>query len=279
MTNDRHDRRKQERLQRRRQRRQQRQASPAPAAASASHTFEFPGIMGWMQRNMRVLFLTGIVVLFLSLGAGTFFSSGGGSRRTPETPTPSATPAATETPSATASPSASPTPRRIYSAPPPMTIDQEKKYEAVIALEKGGEVRIELLPKEAPKTVNNFVFLANNRFFDGLAFHRVLAGFVAQGGDPSGTGSGGPGYFLEVEKNAVPLSAGVIAMAKSPAGVSGSQFFITLTPQPTLQPDFTAFGRVVAGMDVVNQITLRDPSKPNPPKPDVIKSITIVEKG
>ena len=159
-----------------------------------------------------------------------------------------------------------------------MTIDPNKQYEAVILLDKGGEIRIELLAKDAPKTVNNFVFLAKNKFFDGLTFHRVLENFVAQGGDPGGT-TGGPGYYLEVEKNTVPLAAGVIAMAKSPAGISGSQFFITLTPQPGLQPDFTAFGRVTAGMEVVRRITLRDPSKPNQPKPDVIVSITIVEKG
>ncbi|TAK77943.1 MAG: peptidylprolyl isomerase [Dehalococcoidia bacterium] len=227
---------------------------------------------------MRVLFVTGIIVLFLSLGAGTFFASNN-SRRTKATPTPTETPTATATATPTSTASTSPTPQRTYSARPPMTIDTAKQYEAVIALEKGGEIHIDLLANDAPKTVNNFVFLAKNKFFDGLTFHRVLADFVAQGGDPSGTGSGGPGYFLEVEKNTVPLAAGVIAMAKSPAGVSGSQFFITLTPQPGLQPDFTAFGRVTAGMDVVRQITLRDPSKPNPPKPDVIKSITIVEKG
>lgn len=279
MTNDRHDRRQQEKLQRRRQRRMQRQA-PVPASTAPGPKFEFPGIMGWMQRNMRVLFLGGIVVLFLSLGAGTFFTSNNSSRpRATETPTPSDTPTPSATASATATAPTTPTPQRTYSTRPPMTIDTSKQYEAVISLEKGGEVRIDLLAKDAPKTVNNFVFLANNKFFDGLTFHRVLADFVAQGGDPSGTGSGGLGYFLEVEKNTVPLTAGVIAMAKSAAGVSGSQFFITLTPQPGLQPDFTAFGRVTAGMDVVRQITLRDPSKPNPPKPDVIKSITIVEKG
>ena len=277
MTNDRHDRRQQEKLQRRRQRRMQRQA-PAPGSVGPGPAYEFPGIMGWMQRNMRVLFLGGIVVLFLSLGAGTFFSTNSGSnRRATETPTPSATPSATA--SATPTAPASPTPQRTYSAAPPMTIDPNKQYEAVILLDKGGEIRIELLAKDAPKAVNNFVFLAKNKFFDGLTFHRVLENFVAQGGDPSGTGSGGPGYFLEVEKNTIPLAAGVIAMAKSPAGVSGSQFFITLTPQPGLQPDFTAFGRVTAGMEAVRRITLRDPSKPNQPKPDVIVSITIVEKG
>ena len=278
MTNDRHDRRQQEKLQRRRQRRMQRQA-PASGGVVQGANYEFPGIMGWMQRNMRVLFLGGIVVLFLSLGAGTFFSSNSNSRRSTPTPMPSETPTPTATGSATPTASASATPQRTYSAAPPMTIDPNKQYEAVITLEKGGEIRLELLAKDAPKTVNNFVFLAKNRFFDGLTFHRVLDGFVAQGGDPLGSGFGGPGYFLEVEKNAVPLATGVVAMAKSNAGVSGSQFFITLAPQPSLQPDFTAFARVSAGMDVVNQITKRDPSKSNQPKADVIKSITIVEKG
>lgn len=271
MTNDRHDRRQQEELQRRRQRRMQRHA-PASASTVQGPNYEFPGIMGWMQRNMRVLFLGGIVVLFLSLGAGTFLSSNSNSRRS--TPTPIATGSATPTPTA----SASATPQRTYTAAPPMTIDSDKQYEAVITLEKGGEIRLELLAKEAPKTVNNFVFLAKNRFFDGLTFHRVLDGFVAQGGDPLGSGFGGSGYVLEVEKNTVPFTTGVVAMAKSNAGVSGSQFFITLAPQPLLQPDFTAFARVNAGMDVVNQITKRDPLK-NQPKADVIKSITIVEKG
>lgn len=276
MTNDRHDRRQQEKLQRRRQRRMQRQA-PASASTVQGPNYEFPGIMGWMQRNMRVLFLGGIVVLFLSLGAGTFFKANGTTRRSTPTPMPSETPTATG--SATSTASASATPQRTYSAAPPMTIDPNKQYEAVITLEKGGEIRLELLAKDAPKTVNNFVFLAKNRFFDGLTFHRVLDGFVAQGGDPLGSGFGSPGYFLEVEKNTVPLTTGVVAMAKSNAGVSGSQFFITLAPQPSLQPDFTAFSRVSAGMDIVNQITKRDPSKSNQPKADVIKSITIVEKG
>jgi len=275
VTNDRHDRRQQEKLQRRRQRRVQRQTPVA--APSGGANIEFPGIMGWMQRNMRLLFLGGIVVLLLSLGAGTFFSVNPRTPRETPTPAPTATPSAT--PEGSATPTSSATPQRSYSAPPPMTIDQNKQYEAVIALEKGGEIRIELLAKDAPKTVDNFVFLAKNRFFDGLTFHRVLANFVAQGGDPQGSGFGGPGYYLEVERNSVPLAAGTIAMAKSAAGVSGSQFFITLTPQPGLQADFTAFGRVTAGMDVVNQITKRDPTLTNQPKADVIKSITIVEKG
>lgn len=275
MTNDRHDRRQQQKLQRRRQRRAQR---PAPAAGmGTAETIQFPGIMGWMQRNTKLLFLGGIVILLLSLGAGTFFSVSGSTRPAKATPTP--TPSETPTSTATATPALTPTPQRTYSAAPPMTIDTKKKYQAVIALEQGGEITIELLPTDAPKTVNNFVFLAKAHFYDGLTFHRVIPGFVAQGGDPSGTGSGGPGYYLEEEKNSLPLSAGVISMAKSPAGISGSQFFITYTPQPGLvSQGFIAFGRVTSGMDLLQKITPRDPQKPNQPKADVIKSVTIVEK-
>ena len=274
MTNDRHDRRQQEKLLRRRQRRAQRLAPVA--ARGPAESIEFPGIMGWMQRNTKWLFLGGIVILLMSLGAGTFFSVND-TRRPDSTPTP--TPTASATPEGSATPTASATPQRKYSAVPPMTINVAKKYEAVIALEKGGEIRLELFPNDASKTVNNFVFLARARFYDGLTFHRVLPGFVAQGGDPSGTGSDGPGYYLEVEKNSLPLAVGVISMAKSAAGISGSQFFITYTPQPGLAPQgFIAFGRVTAGMDVLEKITPRDPSKANQPKADVIKSVTIVEK-
>ena len=274
MTNDRHDRRQQEKLLRRRQRRAQRLAPVA--ARGPAESMEFPGIMGWMQRNTKWLFLGGIVILLMSLGAGTFFSVND-TRPSDSTPTP--TPTASATPEGSATPTGTATPQRKYSAAPPMTINVAKKYEAVIALEKGGEIRLELFPNDAPKTVNNFVFLARAKFYDGLTFHRVLPGFVAQGGDPSGTGSDGPGYYLEVEKNSLPLAAGVISMAKSPAGISGSQFFITYTPQPGLVPQgFIAFGRVTAGMDVLEKITPRDPSKTNQPKADVIKSVTIVEK-
>src|SRR3712207_200583 len=136
-----------------------------------------------------------------------------------------------------------------------MQIDPNKQYFATIRTEKG-DIRLELFPKEAPQTVNNFVFLARNDFYDNVTFHRVLEGFVAQGGDPTGTGSGGPGYMLPQEDNNLAHETGVIAMARSPQGVSGSQFYITLSPQPSLDAQgFTPFGRVVSGMDVVRSLT------------------------
>ncbi|MQC47675.1 MAG: peptidylprolyl isomerase [Chloroflexi bacterium] len=164
-----------------------------------------------------------------------------------------------------------------YSAPPPMTIDVEREYDAVFHTARG-TFTVALDPQAAPGYVNNFVFLAQNRFFDGLTFHRVIPGFVAQGGDPEGTSSGGPGYFLPEEKNSLPMETGVISMAKSSQGVSGSQFFITLAPQPGLAADFDVFGRVTEGMDVVTALAARDPSQPNQPRGDVIERVEIIER-
>ena len=233
--------------------------------------------MGWMQRNARWMFLAVILVFVASLGASQLIP-----RRPPtpaETPTPvaSATPTAGATATASPRPTADPTIKRAYDAAPPVSIDPARTYTAVIKLQSGGEVRLQLIPKEAPQSVNNFVFLAKNRFYDGLTFHRVLPGFVAQGGDPKGDGFGGPGYTIPADSNAVKFDAGVISMAKSPAGVSGSQFFITLAPTPSLQDQFAVFGRVTQGMDVVQKITLRDPERPNQPPADVIASIQIIE--
>lgn len=241
---------------------------------------EFTGFMGWVQRNSRWAFLA-VILLFVGGGIGSAFYKSS----PPPVPSPTPTPTASATPSATASatatPSATPTGdasiQRKYTAVPQMTIDQNKTYTATLKLQKGGEVRIQLLPKDAPQAVNNFVFLARNRFYDGLTFHRVLPGFVAQGGDPDGTGRGGPGYFIPPDKNALPFDTGVISMAKSQLGISGSQFFITLAPTPTLAGEFAVFGRVTSGMDVVQKITPRDPDKPNQPAGDVIASIQITE--
>jgi peptidylprolyl isomerase len=196
------------------------------------------------------------------------------------TPEPAATP--TPDPNATPTPTPAPTPTppvRQYAAPPEMQIDQNRQYFATIRTERGN-IRIELFPREAPQTVNNFVFLARNDFFDGLTFHRVLEGFVAQGGDPTGTGTGGPGYFLPEERNNLRHDAGVIAMARSAQGVSGSQFYITKQPQPALDAQgFTVFGRVVSGMEVVQAITLRDPQRnPRAAPGDRILSIDIEER-
>ena len=183
-----------------------------------------------------------------------------------------------------------------YDSYPAMTIDPEKSYTATFELEKGGQFEVELYAREAPKTVNSFVFLARDGFYDGVTFHRVIEGFMAQGGDPTGTGTGGPGYSFE---NEVSLerrhdSPGTLSMANSGgAATNGSQFFITFIPTPFLdgyEADgtpkdcsqrgvscHTVFGRVVDGMDVVNSISLRDPQTARTPG-DAIKTITITEE-
>ena len=146
-----------------------------------------------------------------------------------------------------------------YSAPPEMTIDADATYRATIKTPKG-DVVLDLQPQHAPKTVNNFVTLANDGFYDGLTFHRVIPNFMVQGGDPTGTGSGGPGYKFEDETRDNPLTheTGVISMANAGPNTNGSQFFITHGPQPHLNGKHTVFGKVVEGQDVVDSIQQGD---------------------
>lgn len=146
-----------------------------------------------------------------------------------------------------------------WSAPPPMTIDPKKTYRATIQTDRG-DIGLELYPQHAPKTVNNFVFLAQEGFYDGVTFHRVIDDFVIQGGDPTGTGRGGPGYRFEDEVKDNPLrhETGVISMANAGPNTNGSQFFITHSPQPHLDGRHTVFGKMVSGMDVVNAIRQGD---------------------
>ena len=167
-----------------------------------------------------------------------------------------------------------------WSSSPEMQIDVNKRYTATLETDKG-DIVIDLLPQAAPITVNNFVFLARQGYYDGVTFHRVLPDFVAQGGDPTGSGSGGPGYFIPNETSAGLTfdSAGVVAMANSGKDRNGSQFFITYGPLPDLNGGYTIFGRVTSGMDVAQALTPRDPSKtPNAPPGDKIKTIKIVEQ-
>ncbi len=146
-----------------------------------------------------------------------------------------------------------------WNSPPEMQIDTDKKYKARIETNRGTIV-MELYPEFAPMTVNNFVFLANEGYYDGVAFHRVIDDFVIQGGDPTGTGRGGPGYKFGDEVNDNPLrhETGVISMANAGPGTNGSQFFITHSPQPHLDGRHTVFGKVVDGMDVVYAIRQGD---------------------
>ena len=139
-----------------------------------------------------------------------------------------------------------------------------------------GEVRIELLADVAPFTVNNFVFLARQGFYDGTTFHRVIPGFVAQGGDPTGTGSGGPGYQFKDELNEVPFEQGIVGMANAGPGTNGSQFYLMLDAAPHLTNRYTAFGRVTEGMEHVLAIAPRDPMGATVPG-DTIISVMIEE--
>ena len=153
-------------------------------------------------------------------------------------------------------------PAKQWNQPPAMEIDAAKTYDAVVETTRGTVV-IRLEPKHAPKTVNNFVFLARQGFYDGVVFHRVIAGFVVQGGDPTGTGRGGPGYRFEDETVGNPLKHGtcVLSMANAGPNTNGSQFFITLGPQPHLDGKHTVFGAVTEGRDIVLAIRQGDAMK------------------
>ncbi len=146
-----------------------------------------------------------------------------------------------------------------WNTAPAMQIDTDKTYTATIETERGNIV-LELYPEHAPKTVNNFVFLAQQGFYDGVKFHRVIANFMIQGGDPTGSGSGGPGYKFQDELSGNPLRHGakVISMANAGPNTNGSQFFITHAPQPHLDGKHTVFGKVVEGQDVVDAIRQGD---------------------
>lgn len=164
---------------------------------------------------------------------------------------------------------------------PPLKIDAGKQYFATVKMAKGGEFVIQLYPDKAPKTVNSFVFLSCKGYFDGVTFHRVLEGFMAQGGDPTGTGTGGPGYYFEYEGSDLKFDkAGIVAMANQgpQTPTNGSQFFITFDSTAQLDGGYTIFGQVVEGMDVVNGITRRDPQQNPNFEGDAIETITISEK-
>jgi len=160
-----------------------------------------------------------------------------------------------------------------------MTIDPKKKYTATFKTEAGDFV-VELYADKAPKTVNNFVFLARDHFYDGVTFHRVIKGFMAQGGDPTGTGTGGPGYKFadEFHPSLRHIGPGILSMANAGPGTNGSQFFITYSATPHLDNHHTVFGKVIKGLDVVLAIPERDPSRARQPGTK-INSIEIAESA
>jgi cyclophilin family peptidyl-prolyl cis-trans isomerase len=163
---------------------------------------------------------------------------------------------------------------------PPMDIDPLRDYVATLETEQG-EIVLRFFPEEAPLAVNNFIFLASQGWYDGVTFHRVLPGTVAQAGDPSGTGFGSPGYAFDNEINPDFKfdRPGVLGMANAGPGSNGSQFFIALGAQPQWDGSYTIFGEVISGMEVVEALTPRNPQQGmNQPPGDMIKRVTIEER-
>jgi cyclophilin family peptidyl-prolyl cis-trans isomerase len=169
-------------------------------------------------------------------------------------------------------------PVKTYNSPPPMVIDPAKSYTATMETTAGTMV-LELFPQEAPLAVNNFVFLANDHFYDGVIFHRVIRGFMIQGGDPTGTGRGGPGYRFPDEPVQRPYSRGTLAMANAGPNTNGSQFFIMHADYP-LPPNYTIFGQLIEGEDVLDKIATA-PTGPQdrPLNPVEIQSVRISESN
>ncbi len=166
---------------------------------------------------------------------------------------------------------------KMHTECPEVTIDENLNYTATLVTEKG-DIVIGLFPELAPFAVNSFIFLAENDYYDNVSFHRVLENFMAQAGDPSGTGYGHPGYFysIEVSPDLTFDREGLLAMANSGPTANGSQFFITVSPQEHLTGNYTIFGEVLEGMDVVRSLTLRDPNSAGVlPEPDYILDVII----
>ncbi|MCU0490977.1 MAG: peptidylprolyl isomerase [Chloroflexaceae bacterium] len=255
-----------------------------------------PNLLPGIISAVVVLLVLGLLGVFLAsrpLGnqptasqpAGGTPGAAAGFDQTPgaAVPTP---PAADVAPTAPAAPAAGGIAPEVaarndkYSALPPMTIDATKTYTATITTPRG-DIVIRLRPDLAPQTVNSFVFLAREGFYDGTTWHRVLPGFVAQGGDPTGTGMGGPGYDVPAEFTDKVLydKPGIVAMARAQDPNSGgSQFFITLAPTPSLNNQYTIFGEVVSGQEIVEGIPERDPQmNPNAPPGEQMLTVTISE--
>ncbi len=167
-----------------------------------------------------------------------------------------------------------------YSAPPEMKVDPAKTYTATLSTNKG-DIEVEFFPTEAPRTVNNFVCLAEDGYYDGTPFHRIVSGFVIQGGDPTGTGTGGPGYTFADELVKRSYTKGILAMANAGPNTNGSQFFIMTGADVGLPPNYTIFGRVTGGMDVVDALASTPTragasgEKSTPTEPVTLEKVTV----
>lgn len=251
------------------------------------------GFESKMLRLRTVALLCGLASLAVVFAIAC--GDGEGTDSSTETSPP---PAAAQQPPPPA-PTATPGKRMQWDVAPPMRIDPAKSYTATFNMERGGTFEIKLFADKAPKTVNNFVFLAREGYYDGSTFHRVIPGFMAQGGDPTGTGTGGPGYQFDNEfhPDLRHFGPGMLAMANAGVnngrGTNGGQFYVTYSEQhrldglnldgtakPCSQPGVSChavFGEVISGIDVVNGIRERDPSTATY-KGDVIESIVITEE-
>jgi len=202
--------------------------------------------------NVKLFYVVGAFIMIGSVATGGIGVCVGRSNTQRITPTPEATVETTATAEATPSATGTPFVVKHYSAAPPMTIDPAKSYSAIIKTDKGS-FQVELFAKDVPNTVNNFVFLAREGFYNDVPFHYVQPDFSVQTGDPTGMGTGGPGYEIAKEPSSHLFEEGTLGM------VNGSQFFVVLQPSPQFEKgDFWPFGKVVEGMDVVQQIVQGD---------------------
>lgn len=256
----------------------------APTASAAAISMKPRGVFRAFS-NYRLFAIVGALVLFGGYGisafsGGTVSAHGGGGSASGSSVRGEGI--RRETPAESADePARAVATIKQYNGAPPLTIDPSKRYVATIKTSRG-DVVVELLPAQAPQAVNNFAFLARDGFYDGVTFHRVIPGFVAQAGDLTGTGIGGPGYDLPFEASDTAFETGVLAVARpSEAGSqnNGSQFFFALGREPTLDGRSTVFGRVIEGMEVLKALTPRDPQRDENAAPgEVIETITIVEE-
>ena len=244
------------------------------------------------QRRARIVGgITGLLVIGLALAGIVVLTGDDGTRAGPSaTPPPSPSPPPSGKLCSAEPPKAEGEKKPTFDDAPEMTIDPKATYVATMKT-SCGTIEMELYPDVAPIGVNSFVFLANQGFYDGLTFHRIVADFVVQGGDPSGDGSGGPGYEFdnEISKKVTFDDGGILAYANSGPDTNGSQFFITLGPTPALDPtpdtSYTIFGKVTKGMDVVQRMGALPTTDPDgdgeasaPTQPVYIESITVDER-
>jgi len=223
--------------------------------------------------------ISGTFLLFNPPGGSTTKAvrSGDEAAKNATAPTdPNATPGASATPTAGASPTGTPGPQRQYTQAPPFTIDPSATYTATISTDKG-DIVIQLDPKAAPQTVNDFVYLAQNHFYDGLSFQRVVPNLAAQAGAPRPDGTGGPGYTISSENSPLKHDEGSVATAEDALApnTSGSQFYVALAALPSQNGKDTVFGKVTQGLEILKSLPARDPRSPNAAPPLGIKSITI----